>query len=78
MDKITVLYCKFCGWHSDPDVVMKNQCPFCKQCVKDCILPTGKKKRFIPVTLSYVSGTVEEVNEFIQKNLKVEKEDEST
>ena len=77
-DNITVLYCKKCGWYSEPGAVMSNNCPFCRQRIvkfPEDIYPSflGPRKQVRNVPLSYVSGTVDEVNEFIEKNLKAEK-----
>jgi len=36
----------------------------------------GSRKQVKNVTLSYVSGTIDEVNEFIEKNLRTEKKNE--
>jgi uncharacterized OB-fold protein len=27
---VVVLYCEKCGWFSDPDVGVKNECPYCR------------------------------------------------
>jgi len=73
MDNVRVLYCEKCGWYSEPNVVIKNQCPFCRYHVDKYWSKWGEQ--FRPVTLSYVEGNVDEVNEFIEKNLRTEKED---
>ena len=79
-DDITVLYCDKCGWHSEPDVFMSNNCPFCRQRIVEFPedkYPSflGARKQVWNVPLSYVRGTAEEVNEFIEKNLRMEKND---
>ncbi len=45
--KMVVLYCDKCGWFSDPDVGIKNQCPFCRNPAE---------------SLRWVSGTKDEVD----------------
>ena len=64
--KITVLYCSKCGWHSKPNEYTRNRCPFCRQAKEDW----GIGEPFVDVPLSYVSGTEDEVQKFIEENLK--------
>jgi len=72
---VTILYCDKCGWYSKPNVGMRNKCPFCRQTIveypKD-IYPRflGKRKQIKDVTLLYVSGTQDEIDRFIEENLK--------
>lgn len=71
----TILYCSECGWYSEPDVIMRNNCPFCRQRIvkfpkDEYPLFLGARKQIWNVPLSYVRGTIDEVNEFIEKNLK--------
>jgi len=76
----TILCCKKCGWYIDIELNMgmRNRCPFCRQEIikhpKD-LYPKflGRRWYLEDVRLHYVSGTQDEIDEFIEKNLKKER-----
>lgn len=74
----TILYCEKCGWHIELNMGMRNRCPFCRQEIinypKD-LYPKflGRRQYLEDVRLYYVSGTQDEIDEFIEENLKREK-----
>jgi len=74
----TILYCKKCGWYIELSIGMRNRCPFCRQEIikhPEDLYPKflGQRQHLEDVRLYYVSGTQDEIDEFIEKNLKREK-----
>ena len=77
-DIVTILYCKKCGWYTELNKGMRNRCQFCRQEIinhpKD-LYPKflGRGQYLEDVRLYYASGTQDEIDGFIKRNLKREK-----
>lgn len=75
---ITIFYCSKCGWYSEPNVGMRNRCPFCRQEVINRpknLYPKflGRRQYLEDVRLCYALGTQNEIDKFIEENLEKEK-----